>query len=36
VPGTAQLVSEGGDAGGQPQRMVEEHDFSHLDTPGQK
>jgi hypothetical protein len=33
VPGVAQLVGEGDDAGGQPLRMVEEHDLSHLDAP---
>jgi len=30
VPGAAQLVGEGDDAGGQALRMVEEHHLSHL------
>ena len=33
VPGPAQLVGEGDDAGGQPQRVVEERNLSHLESP---
>jgi hypothetical protein len=33
MPGAAQLVGEGDDAGGQSKRVVEEHDLGHLRPP---